>query len=84
IFYAWRRSRATRYPPGPTPSFLTGNLRDVPSGDEQWVQYRDLSRKHGSDIIHLNIFGNHLVVLNSVQVAHDLLDQRGSIYSSRP
>ncbi|KIJ14852.1 hypothetical protein PAXINDRAFT_78324 [Paxillus involutus ATCC 200175] len=85
ILYAWRRSsRAARYPPGPTPAWLTGNLHDLPSGGDEWVQYRDLSRKYGSDVIHLNIFGSHLVVLNSVRVANDLLDHRGSIYSSRP
>ncbi|KAF9218833.1 cytochrome P450 [Gyrodon lividus] len=89
LYYVWKRSRtallvAPQYPPGPTPSFFTGNLRDLPSGGDEWVQYRDLSRKHGSDVIHLNIFGSHMVVLNSERAANDLLDHKGSIYSCRP
>ncbi|KIJ63855.1 hypothetical protein HYDPIDRAFT_45476, partial [Hydnomerulius pinastri MD-312] len=71
-------------PPGPPSSFLTGNLRDIPSGGEEWAQYRDLSRKHASDVIHFRVFGKHYIAINSAQAAYDLLDQRGTIYSSRP
>lgn len=37
-----------------------------------------------SDIIHLSALGNSIVVLNSAKMVSDLLDNRGSIYSSRP
>jgi hypothetical protein len=37
----------------------------------------------GSDIIHAELFGIHLVVLNSEKAATDLLDKRSSIYSDR-
>ncbi len=37
----------------------------------------------GSDIIHAELFGTHLVVLNSEKAATDLLDKRSSIYSDR-
>ena len=36
-----------------------------------------------SDIIHVNALGTSMVILNSYEVATDLLDQRSSIYSSR-
>ena len=36
-----------------------------------------------SDIIHLQVFGFHLIVCNSKGVADDLLDKRSSIYSDR-
>jgi hypothetical protein len=36
-----------------------------------------------SDIIHLQVFGFHLIVCNSKDVADDLLDKRSSIYSDR-
>ena len=37
----------------------------------------------GSDLIHLQVFGFHLIVCNSKGVADDLLDKRSSIYSDR-
>ncbi len=36
------------------------------------------------DVVHFNVFGSHVVVLNSYEATRDLLDARGSIYSSRP
>jgi hypothetical protein len=36
-----------------------------------------------SDIIHLQVFGFHLIVCNSKGVADDLLDKRSAIYSDR-
>ncbi|KAL1719330.1 cytochrome P450 [Schizophyllum commune] len=37
-----------------------------------------------SDVIHLNILGQPLVVLNSLRAAVDLLEKRGATYSDRP
>ena len=37
----------------------------------------------GSDLIHLQVFGFHLIVCNTKGVADDLLDKRSSIYSDR-
>ena len=36
-----------------------------------------------SDIIHVNALGTSLIILNSYEVATELLDQRSSSYSSR-
>ena len=36
-----------------------------------------------SDIIHVNALGTSIVILNSYEVATDILDQRSSTYSSR-
>ena len=38
----------------------------------------------GSDVIHVNMLGQPIIVLNSAEAATDLLDKRGSIYSDRP
>lgn len=35
------------------------------------------------DVIHLNVVGNHVVVLNSQAAASDLLEKKSAIYSSR-
>jgi hypothetical protein len=37
----------------------------------------------GSDLIHLNLLGTHVVVLNTAQAAAELLDKKSSIYSDR-
>ena len=36
-----------------------------------------------SDIIHVNVLGTSMVILNSYKVATDLLDRKSSTYSSR-
>lgn len=38
----------------------------------------------GSDVVYFNALGSHLVVLNKFEAARELLDKKGSIYSSRP
>jgi hypothetical protein len=36
------------------------------------------------DILAFHVFGQVIVVLNTAQVAKDLLEKRGDIYSDRP
>lgn len=49
-------------------------------------QVRDLKTKifYTGDIVHLEAFGQHIVVLNSAKAVHDLFERRSAIYSSRP
>jgi hypothetical protein len=37
----------------------------------------------GSDVVHISIFGIHIVILNSAKAASELLDGRSAIYSDR-
>jgi hypothetical protein len=37
-----------------------------------------------SDIIHVSVLGQPVIILNSVKTATDLLEKRGAIYSDRP
>ena len=37
----------------------------------------------GSDVVHVDVLGSHIVILNSIKAANDLLDKRSSIYSDR-
>lgn len=37
----------------------------------------------GSDVVHLDLLGSHIIVLNSAEAVHDLLMMRSSIYSDR-
>ncbi|KAF9445149.1 cytochrome P450 [Macrolepiota fuliginosa MF-IS2] len=69
-------------PPGPPRLPLIGNLHNKPPRFE-WEAYADWGRQYNSEIIYLNMAGTSLVVLNTRRTASDLLEKRGSIYSSR-
>lgn len=36
------------------------------------------------DIVHIDVVGTHMILLNSAEVAFSLLDEKGAIYSDRP
>ncbi|KAH9995638.1 CyP450 monooxygenase [Russula compacta] len=76
-----RRRPPLPFPPGPKALPLIGNLRDIPF-KYQWLTYEKWGREIGSDIIHVEFLGTHVVVLNSEKAAKDLLEKR--IYSDRP
>ncbi|KDQ57128.1 hypothetical protein JAAARDRAFT_194302 [Jaapia argillacea MUCL 33604] len=80
IFISWTQRK--RYPPGPTPIPFIGNALDLRTG-ASWLKYIEWQKKYG-DIVHFTVFGVHIVVLNSMEVAHDLFEKRSQIYSSRP
>ncbi|KAG7440108.1 cytochrome P450 [Guyanagaster necrorhizus] len=70
-------------PPGPKKSPFLGNLFDMPTSSE-WEVYDRWCREYDTDIIHLDVAGTSIVVLNTVEAATELLDNRSAIYSSRP
>ena len=39
---------------------------------------------HKGEVVHINVFGQDIIFLNSVRAANDLLDKRSAIYSDRP
>ncbi|KAH7887275.1 cytochrome P450 [Phlebopus sp. FC_14] len=70
------------FPPGPKPLPIVGNIYDVPS-HASWKTFKDWGAKYG-DIIYFHTFGRPVIVLNSAEVAHELLNKRSAIYSYRP
>ena len=36
------------------------------------------------DLLHFNVLGSHVIVVNSEEIANDLLEKRSGIYSDRP
>ncbi|KAJ3892985.1 cytochrome P450 [Lentinula edodes] len=77
----WRRSR--HYPPGPPQLPIVGNWFDLPS-TEPWVKFADWSEHYQSDLIHLNVFGTHILVVNSAEVAKALFEGKSALYGDRP
>lgn len=74
--------RRQRLPPGPKGLPLIGNLFDVPN-DYAWLRYKELGQQYGSDIVHMQALGNHILVLNSMKAAVAILDKRADISSDR-
>ncbi|KAI0365461.1 cytochrome P450 [Pilatotrama ljubarskyi] len=83
LLYTLTRPSRPR-PPGPAPKPLVGNVSDLPSGGHEWLGYIQLGRKYASDILYFTSLGTPLLVINSFQAAHDLLDRKGALYSDRP
>ncbi|KAG6908818.1 hypothetical protein DXG01_003171 [Tephrocybe rancida] len=77
-----RNSEQLPLPPGPKKLPLIGNLLDIPSSFE-WVTYHKWCQELGSDIIHLDIAGTSIIVLDNAHLATELLEKRSSIYSGR-
>ncbi|KAJ7133337.1 cytochrome P450 [Mycena epipterygia] len=77
-----RKHRGPPLPPGPRGLPVVGNILDVPSSDH-WVKFSELGDIWG-DISSLSVFGQTMVIVNSVKVAEDLLDTRGANFSDRP
>ncbi|KAG5733206.1 O-methylsterigmatocystin oxidoreductase, partial [Termitomyces sp. T112] len=77
-----RNGERLSLPPGPKKLPIIGNLLDIPKGFE-WVTYHKWCQEFGSDIIHLNVVGTSIIVLDNEKISIDLLERRSSIYSSR-
>ncbi|KIJ27088.1 hypothetical protein M422DRAFT_191417 [Sphaerobolus stellatus SS14] len=48
-----------------------------------WETYVEWGKKYGG-VVHVNALGQHIIIINSVEVARDLLDGRSAKYSLRP
>lgn len=83
--YAWSRSSkrsALPVPPGPKPVPLLGNIFDL-TAKELWLRVTGWSKQYG-DIVYIHLLGQGLVFCNTYEVAQDLLEKKGSIYSDKP
>ncbi|KAG1892828.1 cytochrome P450 [Suillus subluteus] len=70
------------YPPGPPGWPLIGNVLDMPH-IRPWLTFTEWGKNYGH-MSHIEVLGQHIVVLNSVETAVDMLDSKSAIYSDRP
>ncbi|KAF7348420.1 hypothetical protein MSAN_01796300 [Mycena sanguinolenta] len=77
----WKATSRLPFPPGPKPRFLVGNLFDIPT-ETPWITYTEWGKQYG-DIMHAQVFGQHILILNSIKAATELLEKRAIIYSDR-
>ncbi|KAG8905316.1 hypothetical protein FRB99_000242 [Tulasnella sp. 403] len=81
--YRQRRQRALpSLPPGPPPYPIIGNWYDMPRS-RQALTFTEWGKIYGP-IVYVSVFGRSTLILNTYQVARDVLDKRGQIYSDRP
>ncbi|KKK13960.1 hypothetical protein ARAM_000202 [Aspergillus rambellii] len=69
------------FPPGPPAEPILGHLRIIPHNHPEY-QYARWSREYNSDILYFTVLGRPMIVINSIEAAHDLLDKEN--YADRP
>ncbi|KAI1769929.1 cytochrome P450 [Hypoxylon cercidicola] len=74
--------RSAGLPPGPRALPIIGNLHLMPTS-KPYKQFAEWGKMYGP-IYSLMVGSNPLIMLQSQKVAKELLDKRGSNYSSRP
>ncbi|KAF8150622.1 cytochrome P450 [Crassisporium funariophilum] len=74
------RSRGV-LPPGPSGYPIVGNLYDLTPYPE--VLYTEWGKKYG-DIVYIKVLGKHMVILNTVEAAREVLEVHGRIHGNRP
>ncbi|QRW06549.1 cytochrome P450 family protein [Ceratobasidium sp. AG-Ba] len=82
-FYLRPKRPTLPCPPSPKSEFLIGHARVIPL-QREWEVFSQWSKDLNSDIVHAEVLGRHIVVLNSMEAAVDLLDKRSANYSDRP
>ncbi|KAH9849837.1 cytochrome P450 [Lenzites betulinus] len=71
-----------KLPPGPRGLPVLGNAHQLPSSFAERTFFK-WAKKHG-DLVYFNVLQTPILLLNTIEVAKDLLDKRSSNYSDRP
>ncbi|KAF9524244.1 cytochrome P450 [Crepidotus variabilis] len=81
-YYLYHCNRSPQLPPGPRRLPLLGNAHQLPS-ETPWVVFGEWAKTYGN-LIHVDLFGQSIIIINSRKIAFELLDKRSTIYSDRP
>ncbi|KAJ7598736.1 cytochrome P450 [Mycena floridula] len=76
-----KRGRKHPLPPGPPGESFIGHFRMFPSYNIHKV-FMEWAQTYG-DVMLMGSFGRNIIILNSIEAANDLLDERSAIYSCR-
>lgn len=76
------RPKQLPLPPGPPGLPIIGNLLQAPKS-YPWLQFDKWKKQYGP-IFSLKVGADVIIVLGNYEIAHELLDKRGTTYSSRP
>ncbi|KAL1702033.1 cytochrome P450 [Schizophyllum commune] len=82
VYVYVRRLRRAPLPPGPRKLPLIGNLLNFPM-EKQWEAYTRWAKEYDSDILHVEILGQSMIILNTRDACADILDKRSAHYSGR-
>ncbi|KAI6042051.1 cytochrome P450 [Pisolithus marmoratus] len=86
LFTLWksraRQASRSLLPPGPKGLPWAGNVFDI-DVSQPWVTYEEWGKRYG-DLTYSQVLGKEYIIVRSEKVAHELLDQRSSVYSDRP
>lgn len=87
LVIAWRSASSKNanllpLPPGPRLLPFVGNALDI-DVSRPWLTYTNWKEKYG-DIVYSRVLGQHIIIINSIEIARELLDKRSAIYSDRP
>ncbi|KAF7371345.1 Cytochrome P450 [Mycena sanguinolenta] len=80
--YSFRRRRTPPLPLGPRGLPIVGNILDVPTS-QPWLKFAKLGEIWG-EISSLTVLGQTMIIVNSLEVAEDLLETHGVNFSDRP
>ena len=83
----WRsltRTNVRKLPqlPSPPKEPFFGHARAIPM-KESWLTFSRWHKKYG-DAVLVRLFGQPMVILNSVEAAHELLEKKSTNFSNRP
>ncbi|KAF9262304.1 cytochrome P450 [Marasmius fiardii PR-910] len=82
ILVLFRRRTRDSLPPGPPRDPLIGHLRIIPQ-ERQSEAFHEWAKIYG-DLMYLEVPGRKMVVIDSLEVARALMEERSSKYSCRP
>jgi len=78
-----KESKQLPLPPGPQRWPIIGSWPIMPK-ELDWQTFHQWSKEQNTDILHIDAMGNHIIVLDTPELANELLEKRSSIYSGRP
>ncbi|KAL4254416.1 cytochrome P450 family protein [Abortiporus biennis] len=82
VYTRWIRNKLSHRPPGPDPIPFFGNILQLPMEYQERAIW-EMGKKYGN-IIYARFFRRHTIMINSAEVAQDLLAKRSVNYSDRP